>query len=192
MSNLIHEYGTAQFTIDATEKLTVFSRDHVRIYQKGSAWYLLAEVLPNSTYISSAFSTKAEIRVEASGNTAFYQKGLAPVITERIGLRSQVAPGVLNATGALTAAMMVSGIVTSTTATVAGTVPTGTVMDNSLEISIGESFDWSVIKTGANAFTVTAATGHTLVGLAVVATATAGMFRTRKTAANTFVTYRIG
>jgi len=55
-----------------------------------------------------------------------------------------------------------------------------------------DSFDWSVIKVGANAFTVTAAAGHTLVGGAVVATARSGMFRTVKTAANTFITYRIG
>ena len=45
---------------------------------------------------------------------------------------------------------------------------------------------------GANAFTVTAATGHTIVGAAAVANSTSGRFRTRKTAANTFVTYRIG
>jgi len=50
-----------------------------------------------------------------------------------------------------------------------------------------------VINTGgSNAFTVTAATGHTIVGAAAVAASSSGLFRTRKTAANTFVTYRIG
>ena len=114
------------------------------------------------------------------------------VITERRGLRGQGAPGVLDATGALTAEMILSGIVTSAAATVAGTVPTGTVMDAAFDLEIGESVDWSVIKVGANNFTVTAATGHTLVGSGVVATTTSGLFRSRKTAANTFVTYRIG
>ena len=104
----------------------------------------------------------------------------------------QSTPGVLNATGALTAAMILSGIVTSTTgAAVAGTVPTGTVMDASSSFSIDDSVDFSVIATGGNAFTVTAASGITLVGDAVVATATAGLFRLRKTAANTFVIYRL-
>jgi hypothetical protein len=88
--------------------------------------------------------------------------------------------------------MMAAGIVTSAAATVAGTVPAGTVMDAALEMEIGESFDWSLIKIGANDFTVTAATGHTLVGVAVVATVTSGLFRTRKTAAATYVTYRVG
>ena len=100
----------------------------------------------------------------------------------------------LNATGALTAAMILSGIVTSTTAAaVAGTLPTGAVLDAASEFAIGDSFDWSVIATGANAFTVTAAaTGHTVVGTAAVATVTSGAWRTRKTAAETFVSYRIG
>jgi hypothetical protein len=41
--------------------------------------------------------------------------------------------------------------------------------------------------------TVTAAaTGHTVVGNMAVAAATSGRFLTRKTAANTFVSYRIG
>jgi hypothetical protein len=58
---------------------------------------------------------------------------------------------------------------------------------------VDEAFDWYVINTGAtNAFTVAAGTGHTLVGSGTVALSSSGAFRTRKTAANTFVTYRIG
>ena len=57
---------------------------------------------------------------------------------------------------------------------------------------IGDAIDWSVITTGANAFTVTAAaSGHTLVGNMVVAAGKAGLFRTRKTAAATYVTYSL-
>jgi hypothetical protein len=48
-----------------------------------------------------------------------------------------------------------------------------------------------VINTGGNTFTVTAATGHTIVGVAAVVTVTSGNFRTRKTAADTFITYRM-
>jgi hypothetical protein len=67
-------------------------------------------------------------------------------------------------------------------------------MEAAGEYDIGESFDWSAINTGgANAFTVTAAaSGHTVVGAGAVAASTSGVFRTRKTAASTFVTYRIG
>jgi hypothetical protein len=66
-------------------------------------------------------------------------------------------------------------------------------MELSSDWAIDEAFDWSVINTGgANAFTVTAATGHTLVGNAVVALSSTGRFRTRKTASDTFVSYRVG
>ncbi len=39
---------------------------------------------------------------------------------------------------------------------------------------------------------VVSAYGHTVVGAGAVATATSGLFRTRKSAASTFITYRIG
>lgn len=58
-------------------------------------------------------------------------------------------------------------------------------------IAVGRAFDWVVINTGSGTATMTAGVGHTIVGLATVAAATSARFRTRKTAANTFVTYRI-
>ena len=66
-------------------------------------------------------------------------------------------------------------------------------MDAALQMEIGESFDWAAINTGgANAFTVTAAaSGLTVVGAGAVAATTSAIFRTRKTAAATFVTYRL-
>jgi hypothetical protein len=98
----------------------------------------------------------------------------------------------LNATGTLTAALIYTKIVTSTTgAAVTATLDTGTVMDASATWAINDSFDWSIINTGGNTLTVTAATGHTIVGVAAVVTVTSATFRTRKTAANTFVTYRL-
>lgn len=111
--------------------------------------------------------------------------------------RVQPAPGALNATGALTTALIRGGIVTSSTAAaVVATLDTGTVTDAALTgdnaVAVDDSWEWSVINTGPNTFTVTAATGHTLVGAGAVATATSARFLTRKTAANTFVTYRIG
>jgi hypothetical protein len=74
---------------------------------------------------------------------------------------------------------------------VTATLDTGTVSDAAFDLAIGDGFDWSAIATGANAFTVTAAAGHTIVGSGVVATLTSGHFRTVKTAANTFTTYRL-
>jgi hypothetical protein len=111
----------------------------------------------------------------------------------------QGTPGTLNATGTLTAALLQSGIVTSSTAAaVVATLDTGAAMDTAFGgstnclLQIGDSFDWSAINTGgANAFTVTASSGHTIVGAGAVALGTSGRFRTLRTAANTYVTYRL-
>ena len=154
---------------------------------------LFATAAADADYQSGAFAAAARLVIEAGPSEAFVNIGTAAVPIERRGLRGQGNPGVLDATGTLTAAMIASGIVTSTTAAaVTATLDTGAVMDGALKMEIGESFDWSVINTGGNAFTVTAAaTGHTVVGAGAVAAATSAIFRTRKTAANTFVTYRL-
>lgn len=103
------------------------------------------------------------------------------------------APVAVNTTATLTIAQILSGIITSTTAAaVTGTLPTGTLSDAAGETQEDEGFEWVVINTGGtNAFTVQANTDHTLVGAGAVAANTSGRFVTRKTAANTFVTYRV-
>lgn len=110
-------------------------------------------------------------------------------------VHAQGTPGTLNATGTLTAALLASGIVTSTTAAaVTATLDTGALMDTTFanEVEIGDGFEWSALATGANAFTVTAAaSGHTVVGTGAVATTTSGRFFSKRTAADTWVTYRI-
>jgi uncharacterized protein YaiE (UPF0345 family) len=200
MSTFLNKNGTAEFTADASDKVAVYSKDRVKIYTasipetgKPYVFSLVVDNPPDTEYTTSAFSVSTRVRIESEATEAFYAVGTAPVITERRGIRGQGAPGALDVTGALTATMISSGIVTSAAAAVTATLPTGTVMDSSLQMEIGESFDWSVIKVGANTFTVAAAaSGHTVVGTMAVATTTSGLFRTRKTAAATYITYRIG
>ncbi len=200
MSILLPATGEVVFNVAAADRVAVFSLDRVQVYQRAGypnypeSWTLLQDVAPGVEYVSGAFAAAADVRIEAGAADVLYGTGTSVVITERRGQRGQGAPGVLNATGTLTAAMIASGIVTSTTAAaVAATLDTGAVMDAALDMEVGESFDWSAIATGANAFTVTAAaSGHTVVGTGAVATVTSGLFRTRKTAADTFITYRIG
>lgn len=199
MSNIVFKHGQTEQLIAASDKLAVYSKDQYRIYQlvgypnQPESWSLLKAGAADEVYVSSAFSAATTVRIEAGAADVLWQAGTDAVILELHGKREQGTPGVLNATGALTAAMILSGIVTSTTAAaVTATLPTGAVLDAAVEMDIGESFDWSAIATGANAFTVAAAaSGHTVVGTMAVATVTSGTFRTRKTAADTFVTYRI-
>jgi hypothetical protein len=196
--NVIFTQGTATVTVPAGEKIAIQSSSNVTVLQEvgfpnfPNADRILA-AFENTSFTSSAFTNATVLTIQAGAAGANYAVGTDPVVSNTGKFQLQGTPGVLNATGALTSAMILSGIVTSTTAAaVAGTLPTGTVLDLASEFAVGDSFDWSVIATGANAFTVTAATDHTIVGTAAVATVTSGAWRTRKTATNTFVSYRIG
>lgn len=107
--------------------------------------------------------------------------------------RKQVAPQTVNATATMTATNILARIVTSTTAaTVAATLPLATDLDTALpDIAIDEAFEFVVINTGGNAFTVTTNTGWTLVGAMAVAAGTSGRFEVRKTAAGAYTCYRV-
>jgi hypothetical protein len=199
MQSIAYPNGSSRLTIPAASSVAIYTvgNSSANVYQElgypnHPPTRTLLGVVQNQMTVFGPYASGATIIIEAGADDVLYEIGVAPVVQEAMSNSLQGAPGVLDATGALTAAMMLSGIVTSTTAAaVAGTLPTGTVMDAASQFNIGDSFDWSVIATGANAFTVTAASGHTIVGTAVVATVTSGRFRTRKTAANTFVTYRL-
>ena len=199
MSNIIYTQGMAEITIPAAESIAVYTRDSAQLFQvttyqsHPSSDVLLGTVQAGQT-VFGPYASGATVKLYAGNADVLYQVGVAPVVTELYAAQLQGDPVAVNTTGAVSATAILGGIVTSTTAAaVAGTIPTGTVMDAAGEFAIGDSVDWSVINTGgSNAFTVTAATAHTIVGAAAVANSTSGLFRTRKTAANTFVTYRIG
>jgi hypothetical protein len=93
-----------------------------------------------------------------------------------------------------TAANVLTGIVTATpTTTRSIQLPTGANLDLATEWAVGDSFDFSVITLAAFALTITVNTGVTIVGSAATAatSGSAATFRLRKTAADTFVVYRM-
>lgn len=197
MTNIVYPNGTKEVTIPATESIAVYTVGKAKVIRQvgypnfPESLSLLGEVEDEQTVFGS-YSSGATIIIEAGAAPVYYEVGVAPVVKSIYGQKYQGDPVAVNTTGSVSAAAILGGIVTSTTgAAVAGTIPTGTVMDASSEFAIGDSVDWSVINTGGNTFTVTAATGHTIVGAAAVATVTSGRFRTRKTAADTFITYRL-
>jgi hypothetical protein len=130
-------------------------------------------------FLTGTSGTPTErLRIDSSGNT----------------LQTQPAPAAVNATATLTVANLRTRIITSTTAAlVTGTLPTGTLMDSTLYNAAADmGYDWSVINTGANNFVVAAGATHTVVGNMTVTGGASGSFRSRRTAANTWITYRIG
>lgn len=194
-TNIILPGRAVSFTIAASDKLATYSLGDYTVTKTvgfpnipDSVVSVFAGSGANTT---SAFSGATDIVIAAGIYPVSYETGTGPVIYDRANY--QPTPGTLNATGTLTAALILGGIVTSTTgAAVTATLDTGAIMDAVIDMDVDDSFDWTAINTGgANAFTVTASSGHTVVGAGAVALSTSGRFRTRKTAADTYVTYRI-
>jgi hypothetical protein len=140
-------------------------------------------------------SAATQVVIQMGDRNGYYATGTAPTIPEASAIESTLGtPGTLNATGTLTSALMRSGVVTSSTAAaVTATLDTGAAMSAACDSSaVGDAFFWSAINTGGtNAFTVTASTGHTIVGSGAVAANASGRFLTTCSAANTWVTYRL-
>jgi hypothetical protein len=105
----------------------------------------------------------------------------------------QPAPAAVNATATLTIANLKTSIITSTSALATDmTLPTGTDTQAGFSGTYDNfTFEWSVINTGPSLVRVLAGTAHTVVGSGSVATGTSGRFASRRTATNTFVTYRL-
>jgi hypothetical protein len=105
----------------------------------------------------------------------------------------QPDPSAQNTAATLTVAQLASGIITTApAAAIALTWPTGTNTEAiSSNLPVNESFEVTIINTSASAVTMTANTGFTNVGSATVAATSSASYRIRKTAANTFVAYRL-
>jgi hypothetical protein len=106
---------------------------------------------------------------------------------------TQGAPAAVNTTATLTIANIQTGLVTSTTAAAVDmTLPTGTLMDGGFTgVFTGMAIMWSVINTGPSAATLLVGVDHTIVGAAAVAAGTSGRFTSRRSAANTWISYRV-
>jgi hypothetical protein len=108
----------------------------------------------------------------------------------------QPAPTAKSAAATLTIAELLTGIIDAGGGSgYTLTLPTGTNVDAGVVASlpVDRAFDWYIINRGGGSITVAGNTGHTFsnTGSATVAIATSGHFRTRKTATNTYTTYRI-
>lgn len=111
---------------------------------------------------------------------------------------TQAAPVAKTTSGTLTAANLLVGMVTVNQGAGANSnqqLPLGSAMQTALPSTFGTNnyFDFSIVNTGAasETATLTVNTNFTIEGGAVVQPSASATFRVRKTAANTFVAYRI-
>ena len=104
----------------------------------------------------------------------------------------QPTPATYAAAATITVADLKTGIITYTGTAATLTLPTGTLTEGGFSgIYTNMAFEWSVINTGAGICTIGAGTTHTIVGSGTVAIGASARFASRRTAANTFVSYRL-
>ena len=214
MSNFLSGGGRVSVTLTSAQKVAVYCQGTALVYRtSGFANYpdgsTLVGTIINGQTVFGTYTGGATVVIEAGGGLpVYYEVGTDPVVKQgRLDNGVQVDPIAKTTTVTLTAAELLSALITGTHAagaTQTYTLPTGTLMDAVAAFDINEYFDWSLINLSAAAtdtVTIAAGTGHTVVGNMIVQSAnattggiygSAGHFRTRKTAANTFITYRIG
>ena len=199
--NIVFTQGTATVSVPANEKIVVQSYSPTSVFQEVGYPNFpetndLLSVVENTTYTSAAFSAATTVIIQAGASGAYYAVGVAPAISNNGNWQPQGAPANIadGASMIATAANILTGIVTATPTEARNIqLPTGANLDLATEWAIDEGFDFSVITLAAFALTITVNTGVTIVGSAATA-ATSGStarFRLRKTAADTFIAYRI-
>jgi hypothetical protein len=199
--NIIAPQGTATVTLTAGQKIVVKTAGESVVSQTvGYPNYpeqndVLTTVV-NGTYTSSAFANGGTVIIQSGAFETLYDVGTDPVIGDNGNWQPQGAPVDITDGGsmAFTAASLLGGIVTATPTQARNVqLPLGSALDAAGTMAIGDSFDWTLITLAAFALTITVNTGMTIVGAADTAgtSGAAARFRTRKTAANTFVTYRL-
>lgn len=199
--NIIAPQGTATVTLTAGQKIVVKTAGESVVSQTvGYPNYpeqndVLTTVV-NGTYTSSAFANGGTVIIQSGAFETLYDVGTDPVIGDNGNWQPQGAPVDITDGGsmAFTAASLLGGIVTATPTQARNVqLPLGSALDAAGTMAIGDSFDWTLITLAAFALTITVNTGMTIVGAAATAgtSGAAARFRTRKTAANTFVTYRL-
>jgi hypothetical protein len=199
--NVIFTQGTATVTVPAGEKIAVQAYSPASVFQEVGYPNFpesqdLLTVVENSTYVSAAFTNATSVTIQAGASGANYAVGVAPVITDDGNWQLQGAPADIADGGSMiaTAANVLTGIVTSTLTQARNLqLPTGANLDLATEWAIGEGFDVTFMTLGAFVMTITVNTGVTIVGSAVTAAAagSTARFRLRKTAADTFIAYRL-
>ena len=137
-------------------------------------------------YTNNSSTDVTEVmRIDSAGNS-YIETGLlwqyAPTPTTK------------SAAATLTAAELATDIITLTGTTYTITLPTGTALDTYYTgvPSVNIGYDFHIVNTASGIITIAVgASGMTSVGLLTVAATGSAHFRLRRTAANTYILYRL-
>ena len=138
----------------------------------GSNWIVLSDADTNIRQV-----------IDPSGNATF---GTGAVVVYA------PAPASITTTATLTNANLQAQIISTTGTSYTVTMPLGSTMDTLVtwyKVDVG--YDFSVINTASGTITMAVNTGVTSLGALTIATGTSAQFRIRRTAASTYVLYRL-
>jgi hypothetical protein len=173
MSQIIPPNGSLELTVPAGELVAIATRGRASYALKSDSDQTLdsanpvpAFVVENEEAVTAAVTDGGTVLIFNSGPyDCFAEVGTAPLCKDFRRETGRCGPSIaLDTSGDITFAMMAAEAITSAAATVQADLPPGAVLDAASEWEIGEGMTWGVNKTGANTLTVTASTGHTLVG----------------------------
>jgi hypothetical protein len=215
----IYPNGNAVITVPANQYVNVFTQGqgNARVFQQvgGPAnnnapkfAEMTGSPVTNGEGAFGPFTNATTVRIESQADFVQYTISGAGVATTCLVpygayARTQWPPVTQTTTATALSTDIINGMViyTSTAgSTVDYTLPTGTLLDAASGLTINQGFEWSLINlssSSTNTITLIASSGHTIVGDAITqasAQATGGnasRWFTRKTAVNTFITYRI-
>jgi hypothetical protein len=132
---------------------------------------------------TSVGSLTERMRIDTVGNVQVQAGAVMPYAP---------APASISTTATLTNANIQSQIINTTGTTYTVTMPLGTTLETlATWATTNVGYDFFVINTATGIITMAVNTGVTSLGLLTIAAATSAHFRIRRTAANTFVLYRL-
>lgn len=193
MSRIVMARSSERVSVASGDSITVFTQAAAVVSQDVGGTLTPLGTVTSAQQTFGPFGSTALIVIDSGAGAAIYDVGSSPLLQGLMGNHVQRTPIAINAAGAIPISAMANGLITSNSLLgITGTLPTGSALDAALGLRIDDSFDWHVLAVGLFGFTIGTSAGHTLVGNATVGSGGAGTFRTRKTAAATFVTYSIG
>ena len=143
------------------------------ISQTGSNWVVLSDGAGNVRQV-----------IDSAGNAMFGTGNVLVYTPTPASISSGASP--------LTNANLQTQIINTTGTTYTLTLPTGTTLNTLVTwYTVDLGFDFSVINTASGTVTLGLNTGVTNLGSLAVATGTSARFRIRRTAASTYIVYRL-
>ena len=137
-----------------------------------------------STTADGASSPTERARIDSSGNLQMQTGAVMPYAP---------APASISTTATLTNANIQGQIINTTGTSYTVTMPLGTTLETlATWATTNVAYDFYVINTASGTITMAVNTGVTSLGGLTIATGVSAQFRIRRTAANTFILYRLG